>query len=187
MTEKEELQLLAKGSSSAFESLYNRYSSKLYNFMLKMTHGNRYITEELVQRTFVKIWEQRNKIDPDKSFLSFLCTIAKNLLLNEYEHETVKYVYTEYIKKSITEQQYDNTTEKEVDRKILESLIDKLIGELPPKRKEIFILSRKYGMSNKRIAEKMHISESTIETQLAKALIYMKNNLKHYINCILII
>lgn len=179
MIEKEELSLLSQGSTSAFEHVYYLYSGKLYNFILKLTQGDSYAAEELVQRTFIKIWEQRAKIDPDKSFLSFLCTIAKNLLLNDYEHEAVRFVYNEYIKNKVY-LQYENTTEQEIDRKLLEDFIDKITEELPPRRKEIFILSRKYGFSNKHIAEKLNISESTIETQLAKSLAYMKEKLKYY-------
>lgn len=179
MNEKEKLQLLSQGSNEAFEHMYYLYSGKLYNFIMKLTQGNRHVAEELVQRTFIRIWEQHVKIDPEKSFLSFLCTIAKNLLLNDYEHETVRFVYTEYIKNN-TYLQYDNVTEKDIDRKLLEDLIDQLTEELPPRRKEIFILSRKYGYSNKSIALQLHLSESTIETQLAKSLAFMKDKLKYY-------
>jgi RNA polymerase sigma factor, sigma-70 family/RNA polymerase sigma-70 factor, Bacteroides expansion family 1 len=179
MIEKEEIRLLSQGNTVAFEHLYYLYNGKLYNFILKLTHGNSHVAEELVQRTFIKIWEQHAKIDPDKSFLSFLCTIAKNFLINDYEHEAVRFVYTEYIKNNAY-LQYDNETEKEIDRKLLEDFIDQLTEELPPKRKEIFILSRKHGFSNKIIASRLHISESTIETQLAKSLAYMKDKLKYY-------
>ncbi len=143
------------------------------------------MAEELVQRTFIKIWDTKEKIDPDKSFISYLCTIAKNMLLNEYEHQTVKFVYSEYIKTNSTIADYD--TEKEVDRKLLEDYIDKLTDKLPPKRKEIFILSRKEGLSNKVISERLNISESTIETQLSKALSFMKNELRKHTELVLIL
>ena len=75
----------------------------------------------------------------------------------------------------------DRSTEKQVDKDLLEDYIDKLANELPPKRREIFILSRKQGLSNKEIALQLQISESTIETQLSKALIFMKTQIqKHY-------
>ena len=184
MSEKEKLYLLSRGSNEAFEHMYYLYSGKLYNFILKLTQGNTHVAEELVQRTFIKIWEQQTKIDPERSFLSYLCTIAKNLLLNDYEHEAVRYIYTEDVKNN-ADMLYDNVTEKEIDRKLLEDFIDKLTEELPPKRKEIFILSRKYGYSNKTIARQLQISESTIETQLAKSLAYMREKLKYYIIYIL--
>ncbi len=98
LTEKEELDLLKNGSSPCFEALYHRYSGKLYNFLKKVSKGDSFMAEELVQRTFIKVWETRANINPDKSFISYLCTIAKNMLLNEYEHQTVQYIYSEYVK-----------------------------------------------------------------------------------------
>ncbi len=184
-SEKEELELLKKGSSTSFESIYHRYSGKLYNFVMKVSKGNTYIAEELVQRTFIKVWETREYVNPDKSFISYLCTIAKNMLLNEYEHQTVQFIYQEYIKVNMAD--VDSSTENEVDKNLLEEYIDKLADNLPPKRREIFILSRKEGLSNKKIAERLHITESTIETQLSKALAFMKSQMQKHYELILII
>lgn len=185
LSEKEELELLKKGSSPSFESIYHRYSGKLYNFVMKVSKGDTYIAEELVQRTFIKVWETRKYVNPDKSFISYLCTIAKNMLLNEYEHQTVQYIYKEYVKVNMAD--VDISTENEVDKNLLEKYIDKLADDLPPKRKEIFILSRKEGLSNKKIAERLHITESTIETQLSKALAFMKSQMQKHYELILII
>ncbi len=185
LSEKEELELLKKGSSPSFESIYRRYSGKLYNFVMKVSKGDTYIAEELVQRTFIKVWETRKYVNPDKSFISYLCTIAKNMLLNEYEHQTVQYIYKEYVKVNMAD--VDISTENEVDKNLLEKYIDKLADDLPPKRKEIFILSRKEGLSNKKIAERLHITESTIETQLSKALAFMKSQMQKHYELILII
>jgi RNA polymerase sigma-70 factor (ECF subfamily) len=185
LSEKEELELFKKGSSPSFESIYHLYSGKLYNFVMKISKGDSYIAEELVQRTFIKVWETREYINPDKSFISYLCTIAKNMLLNEYEHQTVQYIYNEYVKVNTAD--VDSSTENEIDKDLLEEYIDKLADNLPPKRKEIFILSRKEGLSNKKIAEQLHITESTIETQLSKALASMKSQMQKHYELILII
>ena len=185
LTEKEELELLKDACRQSFEVLYHRYSGKLYNFMMKVSKGDSYTAEELVQQTFIRVWENRENVNPEKSFISYLCTIAKNMLLNRYEHQTIQFIYEEYIKAKQIDSK--NTTEEEVDRKLLEEYIAKLTDELPPKRKEIFVLSRKEGLSNKQIAHKLNISESTIETQLSKALSFMKGQLKQHYDYILVI
>lgn len=185
LTEKEELELLRNASKQSFEVLYQRYSGKLYNFVMKVSKGDTYIAEELVQRTFIKVWETREYVNPDKSFISYLCTIAKNMLLNEYEHQTIQFVYEEYVK--VKAAVNDDSTEKEVDKNLLEEYIDKLADKLPPKRREIFILSRKEGLTNKLIAKQLNISESTIETQLSKALSFMKSQLQNHYDHILLI
>lgn len=185
ISENEELKLLRNASMQSFENLYHRYSGKLYNFVMKVSKGDSYIAEELVQRTFIKVWENRTHIDPDKSFISYLCTIAKNMLLNEYEHQTVQFIYQEYVKANVIDE--DRSTEKEVEKNLLEEYIDKLAEELPPKRREIFILSKKDGLSNKEIAQQLQIAESTIETQLSKAFAFMRSQIQKHYELVLII
>jgi RNA polymerase sigma-70 factor (ECF subfamily) len=185
LTEKNELELLKNSSMQSFDALYFRYSAKLYNFVLKISKGNSYMAEELVQRTFIKVWENRDQINPDKTFISYLCTIAKNMLVNEYEHQTIQFIYNEYVRIQVTD--IENITELDVDKMLLDEYIEKLTEKLPPKRREIFILSRRKGLSNKQISELLHISESTIETQLSKALAFMKNELNMYYEYVFVI
>ena len=161
---------LKGGSFQAFERLYNMYSGKLYNFIMRLSSGNQYMAEEVVQATFIRIWEVHEKVDPASSFISFLCTIAKNLLMNMYQRQTVEYVYNEYLMKSSVDR--DSQTEEN---------IDPLAEELPAQRKKIFILSKRQNYTNKEIAEIMGISESTVATQLSLAVKFMREQLmKHY-------
>ncbi|MDR0698923.1 MAG: RNA polymerase sigma-70 factor [Tannerella sp.] len=180
------LKLLKEGNTSAFESLYNQYSGKLYHFVMKITNGNTWLTEELVQRTFIKIWESRAHINLEKSFLSYMCTIAKNMLLNDLEHQTVEFIYQEYAMQNELAAEY--TTDKEMNLKFLEEMVDKLSNQLPPARKRIFLLSKRKDYSVKEIAKELNLAETTVQTQLTKALIFMKNQLlKYYYLALLLI
>lgn len=170
---------LKDGSFQAFERLYNMYSGKLYNFIMRLSSGNQYMAEEVVQSTFIRIWEVREKVDTNASFISFLCTIAKNLLMNMYQRQTVEYVYNEYLLKSGLD--CDSQTEDTIDLHFLNDYIDSLAEELPAQRKNIFILSKRQNYTNKEIAEMMGISESTVATQLSLAVKFMREQLmKHY-------
>ena len=91
------IQPLKNGSVKAFDALYQLYSARLYNFVLKISKGDTYMAEEIVQRVFIKIWEERSLLDTQKSFNAFICTIAKNMLMNEYKHQMVEFVYQDYI------------------------------------------------------------------------------------------
>lgn len=170
---------LKEGSFQAFEKLYTMYSGKLYNFIMRLSSGDQYMAEEVVQSTFIRIWEVREKVDSDASFISFLCTIAKNLLMNMYQRQTVEYVYNEYLLKSGADR--DSRTEDDIDLRFLNDYIDSLAEELPAQRKKIFILSKRQNYTNKEIAEMMGISESTVATQLSLAVKFMREQLmKHY-------
>ena len=180
------LQSLKEGSFSAFEKLYNLYSGKLYNFIMRLSSGNQYMAEEVVQQTFIRLWEVREKVDPTENFVSYLCTIARNQSMLMYQHLTVEYIYTEYLLKSNPDR--DHQTEESTDLHFLNDYIDSLAEELPPSRKKIFLLSKRQGYTNKEIAEKMGISESTVATQLSLAVKFMREQFaKHYDKLILVL
>ena len=169
---------LKRGSGEAFEIIYNRYVGKLYNFMLGITRGDEYMSEEMVQTAFIRLWETRERIDTGKSLISYLATIAKNNLYNKYKRQTVELIYREMVLREETE--IDHTTEQQVEGEWLKRSLDDLIDQMPPGRKNIYKLSRQQEMSTKEIAEKLGISVSTVETQLSLATKYMKNELlKH--------
>ena len=179
INEKRLLTELKNGSFQAFERLYNMYSGKLYNFIMRISSGNQYMAEEVVQSAFIRVWEVRERVEPESSFISFLCTIAKNLLMNMYQRQTVEYVYNEYLKNTGVDR--DSQTEESIDLRFLNEYIDSLAEELPAQRKKIFILSKRQNYTNKEIAEMMGISESTVATQLSLAGKFMREQLmKHY-------
>ena len=179
INEKRLLTELKNGSFQAFERLYNMYSGKLYNFIMRISSGNQYMAEEVVQSAFIRVWEVRERVEPESSFISFLCTIAKNLLMNMYQRQTVEYVYNEYLKNTGVDR--DSQTEESIDLRFLNEYIDSLAEELPAQRKKIFIMSKRQNYTNKEIAEMMGISESKVATQLSLAVKFMREQLmKHY-------
>ena len=180
--EKRLLAELGAGSFQAFEKLYHRYSGKLYNFIMRISAGNRYMAEEVVQSTFIRIWEVRGTVDPESSFISFLCTIAKNLM-NMYQRQTVEFVYNEYLMKSGVDR--DFRTEEGIDLHFLHEYIDSLADKLPEQRKKIFILSKRQHYTNKEIAEQLGISESTVATQLSLAVKFMRTQLMQNYDAVL--
>ena len=64
---------LRRGDIASFEYLYNVWSGKLYNFVMRISRGDTYLTEEIVQSVFIKVWEGRELIDTDKSSISIEC------------------------------------------------------------------------------------------------------------------
>ena len=146
---------------------------------MRISGGDSYWAEEIVQRTFVRLWEIHDQVSPDKSLISYLSNIAKNLLMNVYQRQTVEYIYAEYVLESSEE--YSDNADGELDGKLLEEYIDRLAEELPPSRKKIFVLSKRKHFTNKEIAVELNISESTVATQLSLALKFMRDKLMaHY-------
>ena len=158
---------LMEGKEKAFENIYHSYSRKLFNFCRKY-----YLTvdqaEEIVQQVFITIWEKKEQLVPEKSFDAYIFTITTNKIKDFYRKKVIKDAFinhTLYLKKD-----YSFITHEEVYYNELNSLIERTIDKLPQRCREIFILSRFEELSYKDIAEKLEITESTVNTQITKAL-----------------
>ena len=160
---------------SAFEKIYRMYSATIYNYIYKISHGNHHLTEEIVQSTFVRLWEVHEQITPQESILYFLGKISKNQLINQYRHQTIEYIYSEYIQNN--KSACDDETEEFLNVNFLNDYIDRLSENLPPIRKEVFILSKRKFLTNKEIAEIMNVTESTVASHLHLALKYLREML----------
>jgi len=73
-----------------------------------------------------------------------------------------------------------NTTEKQFEYLELENTISSLIEEMPKKRKETYKQSRFEGLTYIEIATRLSISENTVDTQIRKALLFLKRKLSNY-------
>lgn len=172
------IERLKKNDTACFEILYRKYSGKLYNFVMNISKGDLYLAEEIVQNTFLKIWEIRHNINTEGSFGSFIYTIGKNLFLNAVKLRTQQYLYNKHLLESQSLSELN--VEKELDYKLLEERINWYVEQLPPARKEIYILSKVKNLPKKDIASMLNISESTVDSQLYKASLYLRKMLSQY-------
>ena len=172
------LEKLKSGNVACFELLYSKYSGKLYNYVLSLSKGDFYLAEEIVQNVFVKIWEIRQHVNTEGSFNSFVYTVGRNMFLNVVKSRLQEHLYHDYVVDH--EAVLDNSVEKEIEYKMLEEQINRLIEQLPPARRNIYVLSRVKNLPNKEIAALLDISENTVESQLNKATQFMRKNLLPY-------
>lgn len=172
---------LKGGNVLAFEQIFNLYQPKLYHFV-KLTLANDTDCEEIVQEVFLKIWDRREQIDPSKSFKSYLYTITKNEI---HDHLRKVLQQRKYIEQTIHELAIgDNDVEKIVNFRETDQVIKELINLLPNKRRKVFELSRLEGKTYRQIALEMDISENTVDTQMRKALLFLKERMVKLATCI---
>lgn len=158
---------IRKGDEKSFERLYYFYCERLFYFALKYLKTQE-AAEELVQEIFVKLWEIRADLDPEKSFNSFLFTIAKNTIFNQFRKKINEDAYLEHLKYYLD--RTHNKTENDIILADMKKRIDKCIAGLPPQRKKIYLMSREGGLSYKEIAKELEISEKTVEAHIRLAL-----------------
>ena len=163
---------LRDNNITAFNQLFEYYSSKLYHFAfgyLKSFED----TEELVQEVFIKIWEKRKDINPDYDFQSYLFTIAFNQVKKHFRSKHIMNKYLEHAGNF----ESNSVATPEVDYRELSEIIDRLVDRMPEKRKQVFIKSRIEGKNILEISEEMDISKKTAENHLHTALKYLKQEL----------
>lgn len=158
-----------------FEQLYHCYAGKLYNYVLKLSHGNKYLAEEITQITFLKVWERREYLGTPSLLTSYLFATARNTFFNVCEHQAIEYVYFNYILDTRSES--DSSMEDDIDYRSLLDGLWALVAQMPPMRRRVFLMSRQYHLSNKQIAEELGISVSTVETHIMLALRFLHEHL----------
>jgi RNA polymerase sigma-70 factor (ECF subfamily) len=182
-TERELLRKLRDGDSFAFEVLFYKYRSKVKGFSVRLVPAQ-IDPEEIVQEVFVNLWLKKEHLNPDKDIQSYLFAIAKNLILDHLKSAVNRKLYfvSEHFQKDLpVDEGFEITSEQNAEEKLQE-----LINQIPERRREIFRLSRFEGLSYKQIAEKLHISENTVDSQIRNALAFLRKEFRKIIAiCIL--
>lgn len=166
------LNKIKAGDTACFEYLYRKYKGRIYNFILSLSNGDFYLAEEITQNVFLRIWEIRKEMNTDQSVSSFLYTISRNMFLNTIKKRAQEALYQASLQRDFIES--TNQVEQEVEYRLLEEEINRLINQLPEARKRIYQLSRQQHFSNKEIAGLLNISENTVESNLYKATSFMR-------------
>ena len=169
---------LKAGNIKVFEMLFKQWYEPLCRYAYSMLH-NEEEAEDMVQKTFCKLWEQREKMEIHTSIKSYLYRMVHNACLNKIKQWQMQSEHHEMIiYSSVTA---TNHVEQMLVHKELHSQIELAIAELPERCREVFLLSRMQHLSYIQIAQKMQISPNTVETQIVKALKMLRVKLKDYL------
>jgi len=176
-TEDKELYLkLREGDERAFQAMFLKYYPAMCNFARQYLNDHE-LAEETAQDMFVKIWEKRASLNIETSVKHYFFRSIRNHCLNQIRHEKIKKQYAKVVLESSHQDINPDQYYLEVD---LIERIEKCIESLPPKRKEIFRLSREQGMKYKEIADTLAISVKTVEAQMGLALKHLRDELKDF-------
>ncbi|MEJ5144483.1 MULTISPECIES: RNA polymerase sigma factor [unclassified Sphingobacterium] len=174
--ERKRVKELIEGNTEAFEDLYHRYRPLIYTAIFKLIKSHE-LSQEIFQDVFVRIWNQRDRLDPDKSFKSYLYMIAQNLVYdhlrqltaNRKKLDTFK---TYYLKTS------GNDTENALDLKETQAYLDKILEQVPEKCRQVYILCKLEGRSYEDVSKLLNISIATVNSHIVKASRIIKKNWK---------
>ena len=155
--------LVKKGNNRAFRQLFDDYHAKVYHYVLRFTRDED-DAEDLAQQVFVKVWENRRKIDIERSLDAYLFTIAHHLAcryLKQKASATARTIATEEV--------IAPSTEELIYLHELTELTRIRIDQLPEKRQIIFKMHYEEYLGDEEIAEALGLSVHTVRLQLVKA------------------
>jgi RNA polymerase sigma-70 factor (ECF subfamily) len=174
---------LKEGKETAFEMIFRTYYQPLCKYAYSFLN-DKDEAEEVVQASFISIWEKRGELSIQTSLKSYLYRMVRNACLNVIKHEKVKQQHAQ-VQLAGGEQAQESSSQpvlaSELEQKIYESM--KL---LPEQCRLVFQLSRFEGLKYQEIADQLDISVKTVENQVGKALKIMRTQLKEYLPLFLI-
>lgn len=169
---------LSSGNSRVLRDIMDIYQKRLYKYALQYVR-NEFVAEEIVEDTFVILWNKHAELKDVEDISGYLLVITRNLCLNYLRKEHLEVIDLA----SLTEEQiYQRSNLYVLEDETLCSLLsndyetrlNNILDQLPEKTRQIFLMSRREGLKNKEIAEKMQLLEKTIEYHITKALLEIK-------------
>jgi len=162
-----DIKAIQKGDTIAFKLLFDRYYINLCEYVFTIVKNN-HAAEDIVEDVFVAIWLSRENWAPNQSVKSYIFRAAHNKAMNYLKHNKIEKKWEQYVKQRDAVNTY--TEKSNHDYSELEKTIYREIEKLPPKRRNVFVLSRFYQLTNKEIAKILDVSVKTVEKHISIAL-----------------
>jgi RNA polymerase sigma-70 factor (ECF subfamily) len=176
---------LVSGSQADFSKLYCIYADLLYSFVLNLTKSPS-LAKDVLQETFLRIWQKRESISTEMSFKSYLYTIAKNLVMDSFRKQVQSVNFDTYM-----ENEYEHPVEDGITQKInFDDFMVKLTvakQKLSQRQKDVFELSKEKGLSISQISEQLDVSPKTVKNQLTLAMKIIREELTPFYQILFLI
>ncbi|MDX9904431.1 MAG: RNA polymerase sigma-70 factor [Bacteroidales bacterium] len=168
------IEKLRRGDLEAFDQIYEDFAGKIHAFALKYLRSEAE-AEELVQSVFLRLWENRGRIDKELSFSAYLFTIAYNDICKLFRRKS-------YLKKYIEETVYRNresssSAEEGTEYRSVLGEVEKVLAGLPLKQKRAFELNRIDGKPSGEVAAELGLSVGTVDNYVSATLKVLRSKL----------
>ncbi len=172
---------LKDGNPEAFREVFRLLYPRLKGYC-RLFITNKDEVEDIIQESFLVLWEHHNSIDVYKSIESLLFVIVRNRCLNYLKNSSLIAEKIQIEDVAFSELQYlyqldlTGREEKSMEEMLIESF-QKAVDELPPKMKTVFIRCKLKGEKQKAVAEELGISQKMIEKHISKAKTHIHDKL----------
>jgi len=171
-TDNELVAAIKRDDQKAFRLIFDRYWKLIYKKAYSYLHDTA-VCEELVNDVFQSVWQNRQRTDIQhlKNYLTAATRYRVYTHMHETRNNPLTYVESYKDIEPLSEDSYapPSTRIRDLNRQLESSL-----NEMPSRRREMFLLSRKEHLTNQQIAQRLGISQRTVENQISHALKYLR-------------
>lgn len=175
MNDLEAVKALIDGDRPAFKYFFEKYYNPLVAYITTYSH-DKWHSEDIVQQAFINLWDDRSKLDENKSPKAYLYAIAYNRYIDTIKKERKREKLLDKVwERALRDRiQEDNeTTEKRIQK------MKEIIEALPPRCKEIILMNKLQGFKYKEISEQLGVSIKTVESQMRIAFTKIREAFKN--------
>lgn len=169
-----------EGDRRAFEKIFRTYYKRLYGFAYSYVENSQE-AEDIIQALFLNIWRQRETWQPQGSLKQYLFAAVCNRSLNILRHRQIRDEAQEDVIHFIGEIKSRSYSDESREVEELRKAIQTGIEQLPSRCRQIFVLSRRSGLTYPEIADILDISINTVGTQMGRALKSLRNHLADFL------
>lgn len=184
----QELEWVARiraGDASAYEALFMAYYEPLVRFAFNHVK-ERASAEEVVQEVFLRLWAQRAQWEVRDTVRAYLYGAVRNRIFNWLRRHQLERRWTARADASeadeVSRVAQARSADDQVHARELDDAIHRAIAQLPPRRREVFVLSRMHHLSHDQIAAVLGISVKTVHEQIGRALKSLRASLAEWID-----
>jgi len=177
LKEQQQLRKIRKGDISTFEALFHHYYNGLCGYAEHLL-GLKEVAEEVVQDVFYNVWKNRESLRIRQSLQSYLYRSAYNNSMMYLRKMRREYFMEDLSRPEPGLDDPDPLEIIQLDE--VSGLISRTLEALPVRTREIFKMNRQEGLKYREIAQKLSISEKTVEANMGKALKALRNSIEEY-------
>ena len=165
-----------------FSEVFIKYYCKLLRFAGEYV-GDKQEAENLVQDAFLGLWKSKDELERINNMNAYMFRLVRNRCLDYLKHKANEQEYAKGVMQTVDYRlsALDSFNETGIFMGDLEKDVAEAIESLPPRCREVFVMSRYQGKKYREIAEAMGISENTVEIQMGIAIKRLKASLAQYI------
>lgn len=176
-SDEELIELIAGSENDAFAELYSRHGQKIFSYFFRMLWKDQNLAEDCTQELFMKLIHHAGSFQKDKSFSTWMYSIANNMCKNEYRKKEVRQNHI-----AMAPKKHPSAEAINPDHKRFKTALQHFVNSLSEEKRSLYTLRFHENLSVPEISSIINIAEGTVKSRIFHLMKEMKNELKEFQN-----